>query len=91
MDRRFPIWKEPTCQSCDHDQRRQACAAPEAFDVDGGARRGQRICARSAGCRLFYSVAPLARFVRLALRIYVLGKLRVFHVIGKFYVCLRDA
>jgi hypothetical protein len=50
----------------------------------------QRICARSAGCRLFYSVVPLA-LVWLALRIYMIGKFGVFHVISKLYVCLRDA
>jgi hypothetical protein len=38
--------------------------------------------------RLF-SVAKCLNW--LALRIYVIGKLRVFHVIGKFYVCPRDA
>jgi hypothetical protein len=30
-------------------------------------------------------------FVFSRARVYVIGKLRVFHVIGKLYVCLRDA
>jgi hypothetical protein len=33
----------------------------------------------------------LAGVVWLALRIYMIGKFGVFHVISKLYVCLRDA
>jgi hypothetical protein len=37
--------------------------------------------------RIPLGFAPLARFVCLAFRVYVVRKLGVFHVIGKFYVC----
>jgi hypothetical protein len=45
VSRRF---LEPTCQSCDRDQRRQDCAAPEGLDLNASARRGRRI----VGCAL---------------------------------------
>jgi hypothetical protein len=43
---RHPSPKEPTCQSCDRDQRRQDCAAPEGLDLDASAKRGRRMAGR---------------------------------------------
>jgi len=40
----FP--SEPTRHPCDHDQRRQGCAAPEELDLDDGARRGCMVAGR---------------------------------------------
>jgi hypothetical protein len=36
-------------QPCDHDQRRQGCAAPERLDLDDGARRGRVMADRRRG------------------------------------------